>query len=116
MASEMDVVDMEAGLPTVRESLQRLDVELTVARRKGIGVLKIVHGYGSSGKGGRLRTSLRTSLERRRQEGTVGRVVVGEAWSIFDAESRALMDRFPALRRDRDLEKSNPGITIVEVK
>ncbi len=35
----------------------------------GGGALEVVHGYGSTGTGGRLRTSLRTYLERQRRAG-----------------------------------------------
>ena len=79
-------------------------------------MLKLIHGYGSSGKGGKLRSAVRAALTARRAEGRVGRVIFGEAWSIFDEDSRALIDRYPDLRRESDLEKANAGITLVEVK
>ena len=107
---------MEHGFPAAREARSRLTTELDVARRKGIAVLKVVHGYGSSGTGGKLRTALRRDLAALRHDGKIGRVVFGEAWSIFEAEARALMDRYPELRGDRDLEQSNAGITFVELK
>lgn len=116
MPDRIELLNMEAGYPTAEQARQRLATELQLARSRGVGVLKIIHGYGSSGKGGRLRTALRTVLRRLHEEGAVGRVVPGDAWSIFDETSRALLDRYPDLRRDRDLEKGNPGITLVEIK
>ena len=82
----VEVLDMEYGHPSSREAVLRLDTELAVARKKGVRVLKIIHGYGSSGKGGKLRASLRTALMRQKEPG-IGRVVAGESWSIFDADS-----------------------------
>jgi len=108
-------LNMEYGYPSSKEAVQRLETELTVARGKNVGVLKIVHGYGSSGRGGKLRTSLRSALTRYQHDGAIGLVVAGEAWSIFDESSRTLMDRYAKLRGDRDLERSNPGITLIEL-
>jgi hypothetical protein len=112
-ASGIELLNLEHGLPTAAEARTRLLTEIDVARRKGVSVLKIVHGYGSSGRGGKLRTSLRTLLRQLRDEGKVGRVVAGEAWSIFDEDCRALLDRYPSLRKDADLERGNAGITFV---
>jgi hypothetical protein len=51
-------------------------------RRKGVNVLKLIHGYGSSGRGGKLRTALRSVLRQRAKQGTLGRIVEGEVWSM----------------------------------
>lgn len=113
--ARIEVVNMEFGYPTADEARKRLATELDLARRKGVSVLKLIHGYGSSGRGGKLRTALRSVLRQRSQQGTLGRIVEGEAWSIFDEASRGLLDRYPDLRGDRDLEKGNAGITLVEI-
>ncbi|MEO5511198.1 MAG: Smr/MutS family protein [Longimicrobiales bacterium] len=116
MARRVEVVNMEAGYPSAEEARTRLANELDVARKKGVGLLKIIHGYGSTGKGGTLRKSLRTMLLRMGQEGKIGRVIFGEAWDLFDEPSRNLIERYPLIRGDRDLGQSNAGITIVEVR
>ena len=116
MSKRIAIVNLEAGFPTAAETRQRVATELGLARRKSIAVLKLIHGYGSSGKGGKLRSAVRAVLTQARAERQIGRVVWGEAWSIFDEDSRALLDRYPDLRNDADLEKANPGITLVEVR
>ena len=62
-----------------------------------------------------LRRTLRASLEQKREAGAVGRVVPGESWSIFDETARSLLESFPELRNDADIERGNAGITLVEV-
>ncbi len=116
MARKVEIVNMEAGYPTAEEARKRLATEIDVARKKGVGLLKIVHGYGSTGKGGTLRKSLRTMLLRMQQEGKIGRVIFGEAWDLFDEPSRNLIERYPLIRGDRDIGRSNAGITIVETR
>ena len=111
-----EIINLKVGYPTAEEARRRIVTELELARRNGVRVLKFIHGYGSSGKGGKLRSAVRRGLEGLRVAGKVGKVVSGEMWSIFDADTRALLDRYPTLRRDPDLEQANPGITLVEVR
>jgi hypothetical protein len=106
------IFNIEAGLPTVEEARRLLLAELRQAKQSGVIAIKIIHGYGSTGKGGALRGALRKSLLRRKKEGLVTRVIFGEKWSVFEEDSRYAIDRCPELRSDRDLNRSNEGITI----
>jgi hypothetical protein len=116
MARKIELVNLETGFPTAEEARVRLVNELDGARQRGVGLLKIVHGYGSTGKGGTLRKALRTMLLKMANEGKVGRIIFGEAWDLFDEPSRNLMERYPLIRNDRDIGRGNAGITIVEVR
>jgi hypothetical protein len=116
MARRVELLNIEHGFPTAEDARTRLATEIDVARKKGVGLLKIVHGYGSTGKGGTLRKTLRTMLLRMQHEGAIGRVIFGEAWSIFDEPTRNLIERYPLIRGDKDLDKGNAGITIVETR
>jgi hypothetical protein len=106
------ILNIEAGLPTVEQARQILISELTQAKRSGLSAVKVIHGYGSTGKGGALRGALRNSLLRRKKEGLVTRVIFGEKWSVFEDDARYAIERCLELRSDRDLNRSNEGITI----
>lgn len=116
MARKIELVNIENGFPTAELAREHLANELEAARKKGVGLLKIIHGYGSTGKGGTLRKSLRTMLLRMSSEGKVGRIIFGESWDLFDEPSRNLIERYPLIRGDRDIGQHNAGITIVEVR
>ena len=105
-------LNIEAGLPTVDEARQLLIANLRQAKQNGVVAVKIIHGYGSTGKGGALRGALRSSLLRRKKEGLVTRVIFGEKWSVFEEDTRYAIEHCPELRHDRDLNRSNEGITI----
>jgi len=105
-------LNIEAGMPTIEEARQILLAQLKQAKQSGVAAVKIIHGYGSTGKGGALRGALRKSLLRRKKEGLVTRVIFGEKWSIFEDDARYAIDHCPDLRNDRDLNHSNEGITI----
>jgi hypothetical protein len=42
------------------------------------------------------------------------KVVPGENWSIFDADSQDLRQRYAFLGKDEDLDRGNAGMTLVE--
>lgn len=101
-------LNLELGWPTVDQALRRLDAELEAARKMNTPLMKLIHGYGSSGKGGRLRTACRTWL--RQQELCF---LPGEEFSIFNQEARRWLALCPRLRQDRDLNAENRGVTYV---
>ena len=113
MGKTIEVVNIKGDRPTVEEARRRLLDAIRDARARGVSVLKVIHGYGSSGAGGHLRSALRKSLARRRKEGLVREIIFGEAWSAFDERTRSCLEQFPVLRTDVDLERSNEGVTIV---
>lgn len=113
MGNQVRQVNLKQGMPTIEQARARLVQELDAAKRRGDVALKVVHGYGSSGVGGRLKDAIRSSLRRRRKEGKIRHVVSGENWSAFDKITTEVLDLCPALRRDPDLDRSNEGVTIV---
>jgi hypothetical protein len=112
---KMRTINLEAGSPTVEDARRRLLSEMEAARRDGIRLLKIIHGWGSSGAGGKLGPAIRRSLRLRVQEGRAALMVAGERFSSDSLEGRALAQRYPSVRGDRDFNRANPGITLVEL-
>ena len=115
MSRKVRVVALKSGMPTVAEARERLNVEIENARGRGVAVLKLIHGYGSSGVGGRLREAVRRSLRRRQKEGKIRCFVAGEKWDVFDEATQQIIEACPELGKDRDLKGHNEGITIVLV-
>ena len=108
-------VNLEAGVPSLDEARRRLLAAMDSARAQGVWVLKVIHGYGSSGSGGTLCVGIRRSLRLRVKEGKALAFIPGERFSSDAIETRDLLQRHPSARGDRDLNRANPGITIVEL-
>ena len=106
-------VNLKADMPTVGEALQRLDRELTLARRQGLAILKLIHGYGSSGAGGDIRVAVQKRLHEMQQAGEIRSCIFGEDWSKSNNEAWELLQSRRELRNDPDLGRRNQGITIV---
>lgn len=109
----MREVNLELGRPFVDQAIKRLTFELHQSRRMGFHAVKLIHGYGSSGTGGRIRTETRKYLTRLKTTGEILDFIPGERFSIFEESTRRAFARCDALRRDRDLERYNNGVTIV---
>ncbi len=106
-------INLELGRPTADEALRRLESELTTARAMHAPVLKIIHGYGSSGKGGRIRTACRSYLRQAQDDGKIHAVIRGEDFSLFNEATRQAFRVCDALRQDHDLDNYNNGVTFV---
>jgi hypothetical protein len=107
------VINLEAGKPTVEAARLRMDWELNNARRSGVAAVKLIHGYGSSGVGGRLREELQKELRRLAGNGNIKAVIAGEDWRISNEITWPLLQRFPEWKNDHDLGRNNLGISVV---
>ncbi len=108
-------VNLEAGRPDAATAVHRLEAELMGARTIGARVVRVIHGYGSSGRGGRIRDEVRRHLPALRRRGLIRGFVAGEDWAETGEEGRELLARVPALRDDLRTDRYNPGITLVEL-
>ena len=100
-------------MPSVQEALQRLDREIALARQRNAILLKIVHGYGSSGAGGDIRIAVQRRLHELAEGGQIRGCIFGENWSKSDDAAWRLLQAHSALKDDADLGRRNLGITIV---
>lgn len=107
------VINVEEDLPSLDEARRRLQEELRRARREKVKVLKVIHGYGSTGKGGALNIGLRKSFKMRKKEGLIRDFIPGEDFSIFNQATMDLLQAVPELRGDSDLNVTNEGVTFV---
>ncbi|MCL1829372.1 MAG: Smr/MutS family protein [Oscillospiraceae bacterium] len=113
MPGYLKEVNIKSDLPTSSEAVKRVTYNIRNGKAWGCGAVKIIHGYGSSGKGGKIRTEVRRYLAEQKQKGLITDLIPGEEFSIF---GKATLDAFgfcDELRRDKDLERSNNGVTIV---
>ncbi|MCL2365809.1 MAG: hypothetical protein FWC75_02050 [Oscillospiraceae bacterium] len=106
-------VNIKAGLPIVDDAIKRVTYNIKNAKPMGVSAIKLIHGYGSTGKGGGIRTEVRKYLERLKSKREIKNFITGEKFSIFDEDTRTAFLVCDALRRDSDLERHNNGITIV---
>ena len=113
MPSQLREVNIKSDMPTVSDAIKRVTYNIHNSKNLGYTVIKIIHGYGSTGKGGIIRTETRRYLKQQKDKRIIKDFIPGEKFSIFNEETRAAFSVCDELRRDSDLERSNNGITIV---
>ena len=93
---------------------QLLDESLrSIRSSSSLRILKVIHGYGSTGKGGTLRTTVRNWCYTKGAQ--VRGVLPGEDASPFDERARAIASAC-GISASADLGPANDGMTIVWVK
>ena len=107
------MVDIKSGLPSTDDAIRKITYNIKNAAPFGVTAIKFIHGYGSTGKGGSIRTESRKYLDRQKARGQIKDYITGEVFSIFDEATRKAFLICDELRRDSDLERHNNGITIV---
>lgn len=109
----MLTLNLKSDMPTVPEALQRMERELAMARQQNVPILKLIHGYGSSGVGGDIRIAVQRKLYELQNGGDIQACIFGENWSKSDQTSWRILQSHPFLKKDSDLGRGNRGITIV---
>lgn len=111
----METANIEKFMPTVYQAEIILKNNIEMYRSKKVNVFKIIHGYGSTGKGGGLRTGLRTYLSQLKSAKIIADFVPGEDWSVFNETTRKILDLDNSYRKDSDLDNMNSGVTIIVI-
>lgn len=97
----------------MQQALDRLERELALAQQEKCALLKVIHGYGSTGAGGDIRIAVQKRLWELLDSGKIGGCIFGENWSKADDATWRLLQERAELKADPDLGRSNKGITIV---
>lgn len=107
------IVNLEDGMPTVEEALADLRISLQSMRSGGFRIVKLIHGYGSTGRGGKICIGVRNELAAMVRKRLIRDFVTGEDFGPYSETSRRIADQYRDITRDPDYGKCNHGITIV---
>lgn len=113
MVGYLKEINIKSDMPTAQEAVQRMSFSISNGRSLGASAVKIIHGYGSSGKGGKIRIESRRYLQDQKDKRHIRDFIIGEDFSIFNDATLKAFGLCDDLRRDKDLDRHNNGITIV---
>lgn len=105
-------VNLKQGRPLVDTAVKRMTNELAQATAQNVKVLILIHGYGSSGKGGKIREECRKVLDDWFRQRRLRQVIPGEQFQRRHGPGKALLRRFPHLETECPTVFNNPGVTI----
>ena len=106
-------LNIKEGMPLVSEAMDHLKNSLDRCRRNKYKCVLVIHGYGSTGKGGAIHDKARQWLKAQERIGKVKSVIFGEDFSIFNFKSLELKNRYREL--EPLMKVCNQGVTVVEL-
>jgi predicted membrane chloride channel (bestrophin family) len=108
----MKTINIKSDMPDRLEAGRRLSAIISENRQKEK-VIKIVHGYGSTGVGGTIKHAVRRSLRNRKKKGEIKAYIPGEAFQQLMGFDEVIATYKHLLKHDSDFNKMNEGITYV---
>lgn len=99
----------------VESAIAILKMEIEQAKKETITILKCIHGYGSHGHGGVILKSIRKELSLLKRQNKIRDFFNGDKWNLFEKEVVEILSKDKTIVMDEDLNKNNPGITIVVI-
>ena len=107
-------INIKQGSPYVEEALDELTEQLRKCLELGIKAIILIHGYGSSGKGGRIKWAIHDALENNRYSDRVLEYFFGENVAYGSEAYQALLKRRPGLKRYlKRFKEGNAGMTVL---
>ncbi|MFT5700620.1 MAG: hypothetical protein ACI8ZB_003495 [Desulforhopalus sp.] len=106
-------VNLEMGRPSLEVALNQMAEVIADGQRNNVNVLTLIHGYGSSGRGGVIRTECRKTLDFMKRKGRIYNYICGEDFNKRSAPVKSILRRYPELESHKNMNRENRGITLV---
>ena len=111
----MKIYDIKTSMPTVAVAMTMLENAIRFSRNKDK-IIKIIHGYGSTGKGGAIKTATHAYLSDKQRKGEIVCFIPGEALWVPMGLDEEITKYKSLLQSDSDYKKGNDGISYVVLK
>jgi len=112
--SDVVEINLKQGSPYVEEALEQLTELLRQCAELGIKAIVLIHGYGSSGEGGRIKWAIHEALENNRYADRVEEYFFGENVGFGTQPYQDLLKRRPGLKQYlKRFKEGNAGMTVL---
>lgn len=109
-------LNIKQDMPPSDVAIATLLIEIETLKNSEYGAIKVIHGYGSHGKGGIIRQECRLKLEQLKKQKKIKDYVAGESWGKWAIDNFNVVQNFPQLILESDMQGYNSGVTIVFLK
>jgi hypothetical protein len=112
--SDTMVLNLKFDSPSAEEALDRLTIGLRRASEVGIKAIILIHGYGSSGEGGKIKWAIHDALNNNYFSDRVDEYHFGEQTAFGSEAYHALLKRRPGLKAYlKHFKEGNAGMTVL---
>ena len=106
-------INIKQDMPIVADAMRYLQTSIERLKREKYEVVLIIHGYGSTGKGGAIHDKARQWLKAQERNGKIKTVIFGEDFTLFNFDALALKNKCREL--EPLLKICNHGVTVIEL-
>lgn len=106
-------IDLKRENASVDYAIAIVSLEIENAQMSDDKIIKVLHGYGSHGKGGTILIELRKYLKNLKRQNKIKEFFSGDKWNAFNEEIFPYFENDKSMLNDCDLGKNNPGITLI---
>jgi DNA-nicking Smr family endonuclease len=108
------VLNLKFDSPSAEEALDRLTIALRRASEVGIKAILLIHGYGASGEGGKIKWAVHDALKNNYFSDRVDAYHFGEQTAFGSEAYHALLRRRPGLKAYlKHFKEGNAGMTVL---
>ncbi len=112
----LKILNIKEGYPDSDYAIYLLDHEIAISRfSPEVKALAVIHGYGSHGVGGVIRSRVHEYLASMKKEGKIIDYFPGDAWDETSPRVKELTKSVPECIVSENLRLPNSGITIVRL-
>jgi len=112
--SDTMVLNLKFDSPSAEEALDRLTIGLRRASEVGIKAIILIHGYGASGEGGKIKRAVHDALNNNYFSDRVDEYHFGEQTAFGSEAYHALLRRRPGLKAYiKHFKEGNAGMTVL---
>ena len=106
-------INIKQDMPLVADAMRYLQDSIVKLKRDKCECVLIIHGYGSTGKGGAICEKARQWLNAQVRNGTIKAVINGEDFDVLNFKALELKGKYREL--EKLLKVCNHGMTVVEI-
>lgn len=112
--SDTMVLNLKLDSPSAEEALEKLTIGLRRASEVGIKVMILIHGYGASGEGGKIKWAVHDALDNNYFSDRVDEYYFGEQVALGSDAYHALLRRRSGLKAYlKHFKEGNAGMTVL---
>ncbi len=115
--NRIKVLNIKSDFLSSNEAISKILLELeALSINKLVKVLLVIHGYGSSGKGGTIKKHLHLLLPTLKKQNKILDYIANEKFSTHNDKYIKYTSLYPELILDSNLQNLNPGVTLIFLK
>lgn len=111
--NDFQTINLKEFNQTEFQAIKELEIFLELCKKAHVKAIKVIHGYGSHGVGGAICKAVLNFARHLQRTKQIKFFITGNEWNLTHEKALQIIYACKDSYGDEDLNKSNPGITIL---